>query len=149
MELIRGWHNVRPRHAGCVATIGNFDGVHLGHRAILDQLIGIGRESSLSSTLVTFEPQPQEFFAKDNAPPRLTRLREKLSVFQSTLLDRVLVLRFNDTLASMSPVELSISCWLGHWGCGTWSSVKIFALAIVVKGILTCLVRWAPSAALR
>ena len=116
MELIRGWHNVRPRHAGCVATIGNFDGVHLGHRAILDQLIGIGRESSLSSTLVTFEPQPQEFFAKDNAPPRLTRLREKLSVFQSTLLDRVLVLRFNDTLASMSPVEFVDKLLVGSLG---------------------------------
>ena len=79
LKVIRGWHNVRPEHHGCVATIGNFDGVHLGHRALIGQLAALGRERGVPATLVTFEPQPQEFFAGENAPPRLTRLREKLT----------------------------------------------------------------------
>ena len=105
MEVIRGWHNVRPEHHGCVATIGNFDGVHLGHRALIDQLAALGREHGVPTTLVTFEPQPQEFFAGENAPPRLTRLREKLTALHTLPLDRVALLRFDARLCAMSPVE--------------------------------------------
>ena len=105
MEVIRGWHNVRPEHHGCVATIGNFDGVHLGHRALIDQLAALGREHDASTTLVTFEPQPLEFFAGENAPPRLTRLREKLTALHALPLDRVALLRFDARLCAMSPVE--------------------------------------------
>ena len=105
MKLIRGWHNVGPEHHGCVATIGNFDGVHLGHRALIGQLAALGRERGVPTTLVTFEPQPQEFFAGDNAPPRLTRLREKLSALRALPLDRVALLRFDARLCAMSPVE--------------------------------------------
>ena len=105
MEVIRGWHNVRPEHHGCVATIGNFDGVHLGHRALIDQLAALGREHDAPTTLVTFEPQPLEFFAGENAPPRLTRLREKLTALHALPLDRVALLRFDARLCAMSPVE--------------------------------------------
>lgn len=105
MELIRGWHNLRPRHRGCVATVGNFDGVHLGHRALIGQLAALGREHAVPTTLVTFEPQPLEFFAGENAPPRLTRLREKLSALRALPLDRVALLRFDDRLSAMPPVE--------------------------------------------
>ena len=105
MEVIRGWHNVRPEHHGCVATIGNFDGVHLGHRALIGQLAALGREHAVPTTLVTFEPQPLEFFAGENAPPRLTRLREKLTAFRTLPLDRVALLRFDARLCAMSPVE--------------------------------------------
>ena len=105
MEVIRGWHNVRPEHHGCVATIGNFDGVHLGHRALIDQLAALGRERDAPTTLVTFEPQPLEFFAGENAPPRLTRLREKLTALHALPLDRVALLRFDARLCAMSPVE--------------------------------------------
>ena len=105
MEVIRGWHNVRPEHHGCVATIGNFDGVHLGHRALIDQLAALGRERGAPTTLVTFEPQPLEFFAGENAPPRLTRLREKLTALHALPLDRVALLRFDARLCAMSPVE--------------------------------------------
>ena len=105
MEVIRGWHNVRPEHHGCVATIGNFDGVHLGHRALIDQLAALGRERDAPTTLVTFEPQPLEFFAGENAPPRLTRLREKLIALHALPLDRVALLRFDARLCAMSPVE--------------------------------------------
>ena len=105
MEVIRGWHNVRPEHHGCVATIGNFDGVHLGHRALIGQLAALGRGRSVPTTLVTFEPQPLEFFAGENAPARLTRLREKLTALGTLPLDRVALLRFDGRLCAMSPVE--------------------------------------------
>ena len=105
MELIRGWHNLRPEHHGCVATIGNFDGVHLGHQALIGQLAALGREHAIPTTLVTFEPQPLEFFAGENAPPRLTRLREKLSALRGQPLDRVALLRFDTRLSAMPPVE--------------------------------------------
>ncbi len=102
MELIRGQHNLRPRHHGCVATIGNFDGVHLGHQAILAQLAGHARALGLPTMIIIFEPQPQEFFAPAAAPPRLTRLREKLQALAGCGVDRVLCLRFDTRLASMS-----------------------------------------------
>lgn len=102
VELIRGLHNLQARHRGCVATIGNFDGVHLGHRAILAQLLEQAELRGLPGALVCFEPQPQEFFAGANAPPRLTRLREKLELLRQTRLARVLVLRFDAALAARS-----------------------------------------------
>ena len=105
MELIRGWHNVKPEHHGCVATIGNFDGVHLGHRVLIEQLAVLGREHAAPTTLVTFEPQPQEFFAGGSAPPRLTRLREKLGALGAMPLDRVALMRFDARLSAMPPVE--------------------------------------------
>ena len=102
MELIRGLYNLRPSHQGCVATIGNFDGVHLGHQAIIGQLAEKSAELGLPSTIITFEPHPQEYFAKTSAPPRLTRLREKILVLRRFTLDRVLYLRFNEKLTQMT-----------------------------------------------
>ena len=116
MEVIRGWHNIRPVHHGCVATIGNFDGVHLGHRALIGQLAALGRERAVPTTLVTFEPQPLEFFAGENAPPRLTRLREKLIALRTTPLDRVALLRFDARLCAMSPVEFVESILVAGFG---------------------------------
>ena len=62
MEFIRGWHNLRPQHRGCVATIGNFDGVHLGHQAVIGQLAEKAEKLGLPTQVILFEPQPQEFF---------------------------------------------------------------------------------------
>ena len=101
MEVIRGNHNLRPRHRGCVATIGNFDGVHLGHQAVFRNLIEQGRKLGLPSVVITFEPQPQEYFAPQQAPARLTRLREKLLAIEESGIDRVLLLEFNKRLAAM------------------------------------------------
>ncbi len=105
MELIRGVHNLYPRHRGCVATIGNFDGVHLGHQAVLKQTYEKAREMGLPATVITFEPQPQEFFRPDQAPPRLTRLREKLLALGPHAVDRMLCLNFNEHLANLSAEE--------------------------------------------
>ncbi len=102
MELIRGAHNLRPRHQGCVATIGNFDGVHLGHQAVLGQLAQKGAELRLPAAVITFEPQPQEFFAPDRAPPRLTRFREKLQALNRYAVDRVLCIRFDQSFSHVS-----------------------------------------------
>ena len=105
MELIRGVHNLRPRHRGCVATIGNYDGVHLGHRAVLDALIQVGRQRNLPTAVVAFEPTPQEFFGGDKAPARLTRFREKFLALAETGLDRFACLRFDQAFAALSPDE--------------------------------------------
>ncbi|WP_110669134.1 bifunctional riboflavin kinase/FAD synthetase [Salinicola halophilus] len=108
MELIRGLHNLNgttPEHGGCVATIGNFDGVHLGHQAILEQLKALSRAADLPLTVVIFEPQPREFFAGEQAPPRLTRLRDKVELLDAFGADRVLCLPFNDALRSLTANE--------------------------------------------
>jgi riboflavin kinase/FMN adenylyltransferase len=102
MELIRGLHNLRERHQGCVATIGNFDGVHLGHQTVLRQVQAKARALGLPSVVIIFEPQPREFFAPDAAPPRLTRFGEKVRLLEAQGVDRVLCLMFNTRLRSMS-----------------------------------------------
>lgn len=108
MEFIRGQHNLRPRHHGCVATIGNFDGVHLGHQAILAQLAEPARQARLPRLVITFEPQPQEFFAGPTVPPaRLMRLREKLLALDGLGIERMLCLKFDQRLAAM-PAETFI-----------------------------------------
>jgi len=101
MRLIRGLHNLRAADLGCVATIGNFDGVHLGHRAVFQRLLARGRELGLPATVITFEPQPMEFFAADAAPARLTRLREKIAAIAADDIERVMLLEFGPRLAAM------------------------------------------------
>lgn len=104
MQLVRGLHNLKPGHHGCVATIGNFDGVHLGHQSVFRHLMEKGTELDLPTTVITFEPQPREFFQPASAPARLTRLREKLYAIQETGVQRMVVLEFNSRLAAM-PAE--------------------------------------------
>jgi len=105
MELIRGLHNLRDKHRGCVATIGNFDGVHLGHRQVLAQVLKKGTELGLPTVAIIFEPQPREFFSGDQAPPRLTRFDEKVRLLRDQGVDRVLCLTFNERLRSMTADE--------------------------------------------
>lgn len=103
MELIRGIHNLKSQHHGCVLTIGNFDGVHLGHQRVLEQVKKKALLLGLPSVVMTFEPQPMELFAKDKAPARLTRLRDKFELLEAMHLDRLLCVNFNRRFASMSP----------------------------------------------
>ncbi|HIZ49854.1 MAG TPA: bifunctional riboflavin kinase/FAD synthetase [Candidatus Pseudomonas excrementavium] len=105
MELVRGLHNLRPHHRGCVATIGNFDGVHAGHQAILKRLSRHAARLGLPGCVVIFEPQPREYFAPHSAPPRLTRLRDKLALLEEQGVDRVLCLAFNRRLRELSADE--------------------------------------------
>jgi riboflavin kinase/FMN adenylyltransferase len=101
MELIRGLHNLRARHRGCAVTIGNFDGMHLGHQTLLAQLREAAMRDGLTPTVVTFEPQPREYFTPAAAPSRLTRLREKLELLREAGAARVLCLRFDERLATL------------------------------------------------
>ncbi len=104
MQLFRGLHNLPKDYTGCVATIGNFDGVHLGHQAVIGQLAEKGSELNLPTVLITFEPQPMEYFRPDQAPARLTRFREKLQALRRFSIDQVLCLPFDPALAQM-PAE--------------------------------------------
>lgn len=102
MELIRGIHNIQPKHHDCVLTIGNFDGVHLGHQAVLRQVITKAQSLGLPAMVMTFEPQPLELFAADNAPARLTRFRDKYIQLKKTGIERLLCVNFNAQFANMS-----------------------------------------------
>jgi riboflavin kinase/FMN adenylyltransferase len=100
MLIFRGLH---PSVAQPVAlTIGNFDGMHLGHQALLAQLRVAAQSRGLPTAVVIFEPHPREFFTPQQAPARLTSLREKLELFSSLGVDRVHVCRFNQRFAQMS-----------------------------------------------
>ncbi len=105
MELIRGIAHLQPRHHGCVATLGKFDGIHRGHQAILHLLRQKSREYGLPATVITFEPQPEEFFIPEQAPARLTRLPEKLRILEEEGVERVLCLRFNHAFAALPPMR--------------------------------------------
>lgn len=102
MELIRGLHNIRPRHRGCVATIGAFDGVHLGHQAVFNKLKEKARELNLPSLVITLEPLPREFFAPKKAPARVMSFREKYVALKEQGIDRVLRVHFTRELSMVS-----------------------------------------------
>lgn len=101
-KIIRGFYNLSSSPAGCVATIGNFDGVHLGHQAVLTQLAMKGDTLALPAIVITFEPQANEFFAPDKAPARLSRFREKVESLRSYSIQQLCVLRFDKKLAQMT-----------------------------------------------
>lgn len=103
MELIRGLHNLRPEHAGCVLTIGNFDGVHLGHQAVLQQLKRQAHALGVPACVMLFEPQPLELFIEHQAPARLSRLREKYLALSRLGIDRLLCVRFHHAFAQLQP----------------------------------------------
>ncbi|MFT0212162.1 bifunctional riboflavin kinase/FAD synthetase [Pseudomonas sp. F1_0610] len=102
MQLIRGLQNLHNFHHECVATIGNFDGLHIGHQAILLRLKESAALLNLPTCVIIFEPQPREFFNPETAPIRLTRLREKLELLQQAGIDYVLCLHFNKRLRQLS-----------------------------------------------
>jgi len=101
-KIIRGFYNLSLSPTACVATIGNFDGVHLGHQAVLTQLAMKGDTLGLPAVVITFEPQANEFFSPDKAPARLSRFREKIDTLRSYSIQQCCVLRFNKKLAQMS-----------------------------------------------
>ncbi|PHM58801.1 MULTISPECIES: bifunctional riboflavin kinase/FAD synthetase [Xenorhabdus] len=103
MELIRGIHNIRARHHGCVLTIGNFDGVHRGHQALLKHLKQEGLRLGLPTMVMIFEPQPLEVFVADKAPARLTRLRDKIKYLSQYGVDYLLCVKFDRNFAANSP----------------------------------------------
>jgi riboflavin kinase/FMN adenylyltransferase len=102
MELIRGLHNMRPRHRGCVLTIGAFDGVHLGHQAVIMHLLDKARELGVPSLVIVFEPLPREYFSPLEAPARIMSFREKFFAMRDLGVDRLLRVQFKESLRAMS-----------------------------------------------
>lgn len=107
MKLIRGLHNLRPKHHGCVATMGAFDGMHRGHRKVLEQLITTAQQYQLPSTVIIFEPLPREHLNPKQAPARLMSFREKYLALKQLAnkkpgIDQLLCIRFNEPLRAMT-----------------------------------------------
>ena len=100
MQILRGLQSTDIQ--ALAVTIGNFDGVHLGHQAMLNELKTEARQRGLQTAVVIFEPHPREFFTPHQAPVRLTSLREKLELFRTMGVDRVHVCRFDALFAKQS-----------------------------------------------
>jgi riboflavin kinase/FMN adenylyltransferase len=140
MELVRGLNSVSKALRGCVLTVGNYDGVHLGHRQMIRALRRRAAELGAPSTVLVFEPSSKEFIDPDAAPARLTRWREKFAALSALEVDRLVTLPFNERMRAMSPetfVDRLIVAGLGarhvvvgddfRYGaraCGTIESLK-------------------------
>jgi riboflavin kinase/FMN adenylyltransferase len=106
MQLTRGIHNMHisddKNRQGCVLTIGNFDGVHLGHQQVISALVNKAKELNCEAAVLVFEPQPQELFSPETAPARLCRLRDKYALLKNLGVDRLICINFNKKFASLS-----------------------------------------------
>ena len=103
MQIFR--HIPATLQSPCALAIGNFDGLHLGHQALLSKLIQVAKTQHLISAVITFEPHPREFFTPESAPTRLCSLREKLEHFATAGVERVYVCRFNQSFAKVTADE--------------------------------------------
>ena len=101
MEFIRGLSGGRLRGSGCVLTIGTYDGIHLGHQALLARLNEHAKQRGTPSVLLTFEPMPREFLAPNDPPARLTSLRERWRILSGARLDYLWLLRFGEALRNL------------------------------------------------
>jgi riboflavin kinase/FMN adenylyltransferase len=110
MRITHGFRSLGTPHA---VTIGNFDGLHLGHKAMLARLQDVARARGLPSCVLSFEPHPREFFAPDQAPARLSSLREKAECLQRLGIDRLHVFRFDRAFSALT-AETFIEQVLGH-----------------------------------
>ena len=119
MKVARGLHNLgkaagrpadgrpadhRPADSGCVLTVGNYDGVHLGHQHMIRVLKERAAELGCASAVLVFEPSSKEFIDPAGAPPRLTRWREKYLALAALGVDRLVTLRFDNAVRAMSPL---------------------------------------------
>jgi riboflavin kinase / FMN adenylyltransferase len=103
MELVRGLQNISRRHRGCVLTVGNYDGVHLGHQQMIGVVKSRAAQTGCAATVLVFEPSSKEFIDPDAAPPRLTRWREKFLALAAQGVDRLVTLRFDECMRAMTP----------------------------------------------
>jgi riboflavin kinase/FMN adenylyltransferase len=116
MELIRGLHNLRERHRGCVLSIGNFDGFHRGHQALVARLREQARRAGVPAAVQVFEPTPREFFTKDGAPGRVSTLRDKLAQLEGAGVERVLCVRFDRRFAAIAAARYVEDVLVGKLG---------------------------------
>src|SRR5215472_11262681 len=102
MKLIRGQADLPRRHDGCVVTIGTYDGLHLGHQALVERLLGHAKRLGQPAVMLTFEPMPREFLNPQDPPARLTTFRERWRILGGSGLDYLWLLRFDDALRNLS-----------------------------------------------
>jgi riboflavin kinase / FMN adenylyltransferase len=107
MRLIRGFSNLREDHRGSVVTVGTYDGIHLGHEALLERLRDHGRRLQRASMMLTFEPMPREHLAPEDPPPRLMSWRERWRLLSRTGLDYVWLLRFCERVRGLTGDEFA------------------------------------------
>lgn len=111
MKIIRGIDNLNNQFTQCVLTLGNFDGVHLGHQQLINHLIKQSKKLNLPTVVMLFEPQPLEFFCKKNAPARLTSFKEKVELIKKLGIDYIIAVPFTQTFANMLAPDF-IQDWL-------------------------------------
>jgi riboflavin kinase / FMN adenylyltransferase len=116
MELVRGLHNISQRHRGCVLTVGNYDGVHLGHQQMIGVLKARAAELRAAATVLVFEPSSKEFIDPDGAPPRLTRWREKFLALAAQGVERLVTLSFDECMRAMTPQSFVDDLIVGRLG---------------------------------
>ena len=102
MRITHGFNSLNQPHA---VTIGNFDGLHVGHQAMLARLLQSARERKLPTCVLSFEPHPREFFSPVDAPARLSSLREKAGWLDQLDIDRLHVFHFNRAFAALTATE--------------------------------------------
>lgn len=107
MQLIRGQRDLPRRHGGCAVTIGTYDGLHLGHQALLARVRSHAERLGLPAVMLTFEPTPREFLAPQEPPARLTTLRERWRILAESGLDYLWVLRFDDALRNLTAEDFA------------------------------------------
>lgn len=111
MKIIRGIDNLNNQFTQCVLTLGNFDGVHLGHQQLINHLIKQSKKLNLPTVVMLFEPQPLEFFCKQNTPARLTSFKEKVELIKKLGIDYIIAVPFTQTFANMLAPDF-IQDWL-------------------------------------
>ena len=108
LTFVQNLKSLTASSGGSAVSIGSFDGVHLGHQAVLTELIQQAKSNGLFSVAMTFEPQPREYFNELRAPARLMRLREKVEVLSSLGIDQIVCLKFNKVLRALSAQDFII-----------------------------------------
>jgi len=102
MEYIRGLQGLEEKHRGAAITVGSFDGIHLGHGALIASTCGIAKQLAKPAMMLTFEPLPREYLSSQDPPARLTDFRERWRVLERSDLHYVCVLRFDEKLRQLS-----------------------------------------------
>ena len=116
MQIIRGTKHIPDPGPYPVMSIGNFDGVHLGHQIIFRRVAEIARENKGTGIVFTFEPHPLKIIAPEKAPPLLTSFRKKMELIEQCGIDQVICADFNQSFADQQPREFSENILVGKIG---------------------------------
>lgn len=112
MNIIRGIQHIPSDYAGCVATIGNFDGVHQGHQQVLAHLKQQAKQHQLPATVISFDPLPHEFFVQDKAAPRIYPLRDKVRLLHALGIDDFIQFNFNHAFSQIEAEDFVLDILL-------------------------------------